>query len=90
MTEEDVIESFTVQDVMDGTISPVMANMPLRKAVTLFSQSEASAYPVVMQNEKIEGLLTFEALKESLINQDCWDWLVVDDITQTLPRNFKT
>ncbi len=89
ITEEDVIESLTVQDVMDGTIAPIMANMPLRKAVSLFSQSEALAYPVVMRDGKIDGLLTFEALKESLMNQDCWDWLVVDDIKQPCPEILK-
>ncbi|MFC1467616.1 cation:proton antiporter [Verrucomicrobiota bacterium] len=82
VTEEDVVESFSVQDVMDGTIAPLGANLPLRKAVSLFSKSEACAYPVVMPDGKIEGLLTFEALKESLVNQDCWDWLVVEDIMQ--------
>jgi Kef-type K+ transport system membrane component KefB len=82
VTEEDVIDSFVVQDVMDGTISPVGINMPLRKAVSLFSKSDASAYPVVLPDGTIDGLLTFEALKESLVNQDCWDWLVVEDVMQ--------
>lgn len=82
VTEEDVIESFTVQDVMDGTIAPLNAGLPLRKAVELFSSSDATAYPVVMADGKIEGLLTFDALKESLVNQETWDWLLVEDIMQ--------
>lgn len=82
VTEEDVIESFSVQDVMDGTIVPMNVNMSLRNAVDLFSQSDATAYPVVLPSGSIDGLVTFDDLKESLVNQDCWDWLVVEDIMQ--------
>lgn len=86
VTEEDVIDSFSVQDVMDGTILPMDVNMPLRQAIDLFSQSDASAYPVVLPDGTIDGLVTFDDLKESLINQDCWDWLVVEDIMQPCPE----
>ena len=53
-------------------------------AVDTFTRNDYFIYPVVNRNNKIIGLLTFDSLKDVLANQDSWDWLLVNDIMQTV------
>jgi CBS domain-containing protein len=39
---------------------------------------------VVNASGHIVGVLTFEALKDVLVNRDTWDWLLVADIMRPL------
>lgn len=84
VTEEDVIGSLTVSDVMDAEVQPLSVAAPLREAVELFSRSEALAYPVIARDGTVAGVVGFDALKESLSDRESWNWLLVSDIMQPL------
>jgi CBS domain-containing protein len=43
---------------------------------------------VVSGEEKIVGVLTFEMLKELLVDRDTWQWLVVGDVMQPVREHL--
>jgi predicted transcriptional regulator len=71
-----------VAAVVDTTIVPLKEGTPLNTVVQNFAEQETFVYPVVSSDGKIIGVLTFEMLKELLIDRDTWQWLVVGDVMQ--------
>ena len=49
-----------------------------------FAEQDTFVYPVVSAEGKTVGVLTFDMLKELLIDRDTWQWLVVGDVMQPL------
>ena len=82
VTEEDVMASLTVADVVDSSIVPLKEATPLDVVVQHFAEQDTLVYPVVSDEGKIRGVLTFDMLKELLANRDTWPWLVVGDVMQ--------
>jgi Kef-type K+ transport system membrane component KefB/CBS domain-containing protein len=82
VTEEDVMAELDVAAVVDTTIVPLKEGTPLNTVVQNFAEQETFVYPVVSSDGKIIGVLTFEMLKELLIDRDTWQWLVVGDVMQ--------
>jgi Kef-type K+ transport system membrane component KefB/CBS domain-containing protein len=84
VTEEDVMAELKVSDVVDTGIVPLKEGTPLAEVVQHFSEQDTLVYPVVDSEEKIAGVLTFDMLKEVLMDRDTWLWLVVGDVMQPL------
>jgi Kef-type K+ transport system membrane component KefB/CBS domain-containing protein len=84
VTEEDVMAELKVSDVVDTGIVPLKEGTPLAEVVQHFSEQDTLVYPVVDREEKIAGVLTFDMLKEVLMDRDTWLWLVVGDVMQPL------
>ena len=84
VTEEDVMAELKVSDVVDTDIVPLKEGTPLAEVVQNFAEQDTLVYPVVDNEEKIAGVLTFEMLKEVLMDRDTWLWLVVGDVMQPL------
>lgn len=82
VTEEDVMAEMTVSDVVDKGIVPLLEGTPLETVVQHFADQDTFVYPVVSNEDKIIGVLTFENLKELLTERDTWHWLVVGDVMQ--------
>ena len=82
VTEEDVMAELDVAAVVDTNIVPLQEGTPLNTVVQHFADQETFVYPVVSGEGKIIGVLTFEMLKELLIDRDTWQWLVVGDVMQ--------
>jgi Kef-type K+ transport system membrane component KefB len=80
ITEEDMMEQLTVAQAAVTSIEPLRLTDRVAVAVQRFSLGEYMAYPVVDANNKLAGMLTLTHLKDILMDSDCWDWLVVQDI----------
>ena len=84
VTEEDVMAELKVADVVDTGIVPLKEGTPLAQVVQHFAEQDTLVYPVVGKDDTIAGVLTFDMLKEVLIDHDTWLWLVVGDVMQPL------
>jgi len=80
ITRADVIDSWTVADVMETDIVLIQENEPLIKAAQTFMEHDYLVYPVVDRQNNIIGVMSVESLKDVLVNQDSWTWLVASDI----------
>jgi len=88
VTEEDVMAELKVADMVDTDIVPLLEATPLNTVVQHFADQDAFVYPVVSDAEKIIGVLTFDMLKELLIDRDTWQWLVVGDVMQPVKEHL--
>ncbi len=88
VTEEDVMAELKVADVADTGIVPLQEGTPLDLVVQGFAEQDTFVYPVVSEDGKIVGVLTFDMLKELLMDRDTWHWLVVGDVMQPLEERL--
>ena len=88
VTEEDVMAELKVSDVVDTGIVPLQEGTPLAQVVQHFAEQDVLVYPVVASDGTIAGVLTFDMLKEVLIDRDTWLWLVVGDVMQPLQERL--
>ena len=86
ITEEDVISSLQVDDVMDSHLETIAENMPVTEVFERFSAQEYLQLPVVDQENRVVGIVTLDSLKEIFGSQDTWEWLVARDVAQDLPE----
>lgn len=84
VTEEDVMAELKVSDVVDGGLVPLTEGTPLDQVIQDFAEQDTFVYPVVSSEGHISGVLTFDMLKELLMDRDTWQWLVVGDVMQPL------
>ena len=82
VTEEDVMAELKVADVVVTGVVPLLEATPLEAVVQSFAEQDTFVYPVVSDEGKIIGVLTFDLLKELLTDRDTWRWLVVGDVMQ--------
>lgn len=80
ITEEDVIAKWKVSDVLDADVPLVKITDSVKKIVTIFSESNYFCLPVVDQQNKTKGMITMNDLKELIISQDTWEWILAEDI----------
>jgi Kef-type K+ transport system membrane component KefB/CBS domain-containing protein len=80
ITEADVMDSMTVVDVVDDKSITVLEGEPISKAVKIFTEHDMLVCPVLNHENKLSGVLTFEAMKDVLVDRNAWNWLVVADI----------
>ena len=90
VTEEDIMAELKVADVVDTGIIPLLEGTPLETVVQHFAAQETFVYPVVSNDGKIIGVLTFEMLKELLNERDTWNWLLVGDVMQPLRHRLSS
>jgi len=82
VTEEDLIKTYTVKDVMDTKPTSIAQNLPLHQILEVFSTSESVYYPVVDSQSRITGIITIAAIKEMFANQDVAGWLLACDVAE--------
>jgi Kef-type K+ transport system membrane component KefB/CBS domain-containing protein len=80
VTDEDVIESWHVRDVMVGDVAPIQGTAPLREVFRLFSEHDYLVCPVVGSGGRIAGVISLENLKHALMDQNVWEWVVAHDV----------
>lgn len=82
VTEEDLIKSYRVRDVMDDRPTTIPADTMLRGILETFSASENLLYPVTDREDKLVGIITITGIKETLANQEGAGWLLACDIME--------
>ncbi len=84
ITEEDIISTLGIADVITDDVQLINEGASVKMAVETFTRNDYFIYPVVNRNNKIIGILTFDSLKDVLADRDSWDWLLVNDVMQSV------
>jgi CBS domain-containing protein len=82
VTEEDLIKSYTVRDVMDTKPTSIAQDLPLHRILEVFSTTESLYYPVIDSQSRIIGIITIADIKEMFANQDVAGWLLACDVAE--------
>ncbi len=82
VTEEDLIKTYTVKDVMDSKPTSIAQDLPLHQILEVFSTSESVYYPVIDSQSRIIGIITIADIKEMFANQDVGGWLLACDVAE--------
>ena len=82
VTEEDLIKTYAVKDVMDAEPTSITQDLPLQQILEVFSTSESVYYPVVDGQSRLIGIITIAGIKEMFANQDVAGWLLACDVAE--------
>jgi NhaP-type Na+/H+ or K+/H+ antiporter len=82
ITEDDLIKTYTVQDVMDAKLPTLGAGMPLSEVIRIVSDTDEFYYPVVDSNNRLIGAVTLDGIRKTFSTQELNDWLVTLDIAE--------
>ncbi|MFC1541478.1 cation:proton antiporter [Candidatus Latescibacterota bacterium] len=82
VTEDDVIDSWAVENVMDTKVFNIPEDMKLTEVVRIFTENESLFYPVVDKSGVLIGTLSLSGLKSLLADQESWKWLIVSDVLE--------
>ena len=82
VTEEDLIKSYKVSDVMDSQAVSIAEDLPLHQILDIFSTTDYVYYPVIDRQSKIAGVITIAGIKEMFANQDVAGWLLACDVSE--------
>ncbi|MHC4574657.1 MAG: cation:proton antiporter domain-containing protein [Planctomycetota bacterium] len=91
VTEEDLIKTYAVKDVMDTKPTSIPQDLPLQRILEVFSTSQSVYYPVIDDQSRIVGIITIADIKEMFANRDVAGWLLACDVAEpvldkTTPR----
>ncbi len=86
LTEDDIIAKWKVMDVMNRNIISVVENSPLRTIFERFQTTISPFLPVVDENNKLLGIISIDQIKDAILDDSFWDWLVASDIMAPPPE----
>ena len=84
ITEEDLIETYNVADVMDAKVPVISAGTSLNEVVKVVSSTDGFYYPVVDNDKKLIGAITLDGIRNTFMTQELNDWLVALDIMEPI------
>lgn len=87
ITENDLIISYKVSDVMDTKAPLIPIGLSLNEVITLVSTTDNFYYPVV-DNNKVTGVITLDGIRNTFTIQQINDWLVALDITEPIVKEI--
>jgi len=82
VTEEDLIKTYAVKDVMNTEPTSIAQDLPLHEILEVFSTSDSVYYPVIDSQSRIVGIITIADIKEMFANQDVAGWLLACDVAE--------
>ena len=82
VTEEDLIKTYTVKDVMDTEPTSIMQDLPLQQILEVFSATESVYYPVIDAQSRLIGIITIPDIKEMFASQEVAGWLLACDVAE--------
>jgi Kef-type K+ transport system membrane component KefB len=84
ITEEDLIETYSVGDVMDAKAPILSAGMSLSEVINVVSGTDSFYYSVVDNDKKLIGAVTLDGIRNTFATQELNDWLVALDIMEPI------
>jgi Kef-type K+ transport system membrane component KefB/predicted transcriptional regulator len=84
ITEDDLIRSYSVADVMDAEVPTISAGMSLSDVIKVVSNTNNFYYSVVDDNNKLMGAVTLDGIRNTFATQELNDWLVALDIAEPI------
>lgn len=82
VTEEDLIKTYTVKDVMDTEPASIAQDVPLQQILEVFSTTDSVYYPVVDAQSQLVGMITIPDIKEMFANREFAGWLLACDVAE--------
>jgi len=82
VTEEDLMKTYTVKDVMDTKPTNIAQDLPLQQILEVFSTSDSVYYPVIDSQSRIIGIITIADIKEMFANREVAGWLLACDVAE--------
>ena len=85
VTEADLIEERTVADVVDRKSPSFNEGTPMTDILRVIAETDATAYPVVDDDNRMIGIITLTGLKQSFRAEGMSQWLVAFDVMEPAP-----
>lgn len=82
VTEDDLIKTYAVKDVMEDEPVTIAEGMPLQEILDIFSSTDLTYYPVVDSERRITGVISIAGIREMFANQDVAGWLLACDVAE--------
>jgi len=82
ITEEDIIQTTKIVDFMDKNPPLIYENMRLTDILRLFSENDNHYYPVINKDKKIQGTITVEGIKQTILHMDMGGLLLAHDLME--------
>lgn len=82
ITEDDLIETYKVRDVMDTKLPVFNAGTSLSEVIKIVSNTDELYYPVVDSDNRLTGTITLDGIRKTFATQELNDWLVALDIAE--------
>jgi len=80
VTEEDLMASHTVADMMNSSPPTFQESAPLAVVLRTISDTDAASYPVVSEDNSLSGVISLSDLKQSFGAEGLTAWLVAFDL----------
>ncbi len=84
VTEEDLIQTHRVADVMDTKVPVIYTGESLNQVIEKVSNTDRFFYPVVDNDKKLIGAITLDGIRNTFATQELNDWLVALDIAEPI------
>ena len=84
ITEDDLIRTYNVADVMDPKVPVVSAGMSLSEVIKVVSSTDSFYYSVVDKDRKLIGAVTLDGIRNTFATQELNDWFVALDIMEPI------
>jgi len=85
VTEQDLMDSYTVGQMVDRSAPLIHAETPLSEIVRLVGETDAMSYPVVSKTGELVGVITLDRLRRSFMEEDLAKVLVAYDLMESPP-----
>ena len=82
ITEEDLIRSYKVEDVLDDKVPAISAGLSLNELIKVVADTNSYCYPVIDNTGKLTGVITLDGIMNTFATQELNDWLVALDIAE--------
>lgn len=82
ITEEDLIETYSVRDIMDTKAPVITSGTSLSEVIKIVSTTDRFYYPVIDSDKKLIGAITLDGIRSTFTTQELNDWLVALDIME--------
>lgn len=82
ITEDDLIKTYTIADVMDTKVPAISAGLSLSEVVKIVSNTDSFYYSMVDNDKKLIGAVTLGGIRNTFTTQELNDWLVALDIAE--------
>ncbi len=82
ITEEDLIATCRVADVVDTESSIIPAGTPLSEVIKIVGGTSSFYYPVVDADRRLIGAITLDGIRNTFATQELNDWLVALDLAE--------
>jgi CBS domain-containing protein len=82
ITEEDLIKTYKVSDVMDKEPVVIPEHTPLSEIIKIFGRTKSFYYPMLDRNNNVTGAMTIDSIRNTFANQELHDWLLALDIAE--------